>query len=64
MADFTQALTLSPTYARVYYFRAIAWFLQKDYTKAWTDVKRFQQAGGKPAPQFLRELRKASGRQN
>ena len=64
IADFTQALTLNPNYALAYYHRAVAEFLQKDYTKAWADVKRFQQAGGKPDPQFLRDLRKTSGRQN
>jgi hypothetical protein len=42
----------------------VAEFFQKNYTKAWADVKRFQQAGGKPDPQFLRDLRKTSGRQN
>ena len=64
IADFTQALTLNPNYAQAYYHRAVAALFQKDYTKAWADVKRFQQAGGKPDPQFLRDLRKASGRQN
>ena len=31
--------------------------------KAWEDVNRFRQAGGRPDPQFLKDLRKASGRQ-
>jgi Tfp pilus assembly protein PilF len=63
IADFTQALTLNPNYAPAYYYRAVTAFFQKDYTKAWADVKRYQQAGGKPNAQFLRDLRKASGQQ-
>ena len=63
IADFTQALTLNSNYTLAHYHRAVAWFLQKDYPRAWADVKRFQQAGGWPDPQFLRDLRRASGRQ-
>ena len=63
IADCTQALTLNPNYFLAYHHRAVAQFSQKDYTKAWADVKRFQQACGTPNPQFLRDLRKASGRQ-
>jgi tetratricopeptide (TPR) repeat protein len=62
IADFTQALTLNPRHALAYYNRAVAWFFQHNYPKAWADVKRFQQMGGKPDPQFMRDLSKASGR--
>jgi hypothetical protein len=40
----------------------VAWFFKQDYAKASADVRRFQKAGGKPDPQFLADLRKASGK--
>ena len=64
IADFTRVLTLNPNYSLAYYNRAVAWFFKKDYAKAWADVQRFQRAGGKPDPQFITDLRKASGRRD
>jgi Flp pilus assembly protein TadD len=41
--------------------RAVVRLYRKDCEKAWGDVKRCRQAGGRPHPDFIRMLRQASG---
>jgi len=38
-------------------------FRQRDYEKAWADVKECQRLGLEVPPEFLAKLRKASGRE-
>jgi hypothetical protein len=38
-------------------------FHRRDYDKAWVDVKECQRLGDTVDPDFLAELRKASGRE-
>ena len=41
---------------------AIAHYFMREYDKAGADVKACRQLGGQVHPEFLAELRKASGR--
>lgn len=60
--DYTQAINLKPDYADAYYNRAVTYFYVHEYAKAQLDVEKFQKLGGKPRPQFLKQLERASGR--
>jgi tetratricopeptide (TPR) repeat protein len=61
IADYTKAIELSPNQTDVYYNRALLYVAQKKYDKAWDDVHKAQSLGYKFSPQFLTDLRKASG---
>ena len=43
--------------------RAVAYFWKKEYDKCWEDVNKAMELGYKIHPQFLRELKKATGRE-
>ena len=58
-----KAVAIKPDYADAYYNRAAAYYYSRDYDKAWADVKACQKLGRKVNPEFLAELRKASGRE-
>jgi tetratricopeptide (TPR) repeat protein len=63
IADFNQSIRINPNSPASYNNRAIAYFFKKDYDKAWADVQRLQGAGVNVNPEFLAELKKASGRE-
>jgi hypothetical protein len=44
-------------------FRAIAYFYKHEYDKAWDDVSKAQDLGSQIDPEFLKDLREASGRE-
>ena len=48
-----------PNYAEAYHNRALARFLKNQYDKAWEDLERFRQLGGRPHPGFVEALREA-----
>jgi len=52
--------------ALAYYNRGRTYYFKKDkeYDKSWNDIKKAQDLGYKVPPEFLDDLRKASGRQN
>lgn len=60
--DFTRAIELQPNEMEAYGNRAIAHFLFKQYDPAWTDIKKCQELGGMPSPEFMRDLIQESGR--
>lgn len=55
--------TIAPNDAEAYYNRGVVYYLKKEYDKAWEDVYKAQSLGFKVHPEFLNDLRKASGRQ-
>ncbi|MFA5007879.1 MAG: tetratricopeptide repeat protein [Candidatus Omnitrophota bacterium] len=61
--DFTKAIEIKPNEAQTYNDRAVACFFEKNYDKCWEDVNKAIQLGYQVNPQFLMELRKASGRE-
>jgi len=63
ISDYTKALEINPRYARAYYNRGSAYARKGQYDKAWEDVHKAQDLGHKIHPGFLKDLRKASGKQ-
>ncbi len=63
IADYSKAIEINPKYADAYNNRGVAYYLKKEYDKAWEDVYKAQGLGYKVHPEFLNDLRKASGRQ-
>ncbi len=62
ISDFDQAIEIDPKYAAAYYGRAKSYFYKREYDKAWEDLYKAKKLGCKVEPEFLQELRKASGR--
>jgi len=63
ISDFTKALEIKPRSAGAYINRGVSYFDKGQYDKAWEDVYKAQDLGHKIHPRFLKDLRKASGRQ-
>ena len=63
IAAYEKAIALRPDCAEAYGNRAIAHYSKRNYDKAWADVNACQRLGEEVHPEFLAELRKASGRE-
>ena len=63
ISDFNKALEINPRDANAYNNRGFTYFRKGQYDKAWEDVHKAQDLGVKIRPVFLKDLRKASGRQ-
>jgi len=61
--DFTKVIILSPGFADAYNNRAVAYCSKKEYDKAWVDIHKAEELGYKVNPDFLIDLKKASGRE-
>ncbi len=61
--DFNKALEINPRYAPSYYERGYVYYLRKEYDKCWKDINKAQELGYQIPPEFLDDLRKASGRE-
>jgi len=64
MSEFNKALETNPRDAMVYVIRGTAYYFQKEYEKSWKDVEKAEYLGYRIDPEFLDDLRKASGRKN
>jgi len=64
ISDFTKALEINPRHDKAYNNRGIAYFHEREYEKSWKDVEKAQYLGFRIDPEFLDNLRKASGRKN
>jgi len=63
ISDYTKAIEINPNDADVYSNRGLAYCLAKEYDKAWADVHKAEGLGYAVNPEFLTELKKASGRE-
>jgi hypothetical protein len=63
ISDYSKAMENNPKAAWLYEYRAIAYFVIRDYNKSWLDVARAKELGVKLEPRFLENLKKASGRE-
>lgn len=63
IADFTTVMILDPGFAAAYNDRAVTYCSKKEYNKAWADVHKAEELGYKVNPDFLIDLKKASGRE-
>jgi tetratricopeptide (TPR) repeat protein len=64
VSDYTKALQINPREGTFYILRAYTYYFQKDYEKSWKDVEKAEYLGHRIDPEFLDDLRKASGRKN
>jgi len=58
--EFTRVIEINPKDASAYHSRALAYFFQKDYDKAWKDVRKAQNLGYDVGSEFLEELKQAT----
>ena len=63
ISDFTKAIEINPRHAMAYANRTVAYYYKGKYTKAWEDIYKAQSLGIHIHPEFLKDLREASGRQ-
>jgi tetratricopeptide (TPR) repeat protein len=63
ISDYTKALEINPRDAKAYINRGRSFYLKREYDKSWEDFKKALDLGEKIPPQFLDDLRKASGRE-
>jgi tetratricopeptide (TPR) repeat protein len=63
ISDFSKTIEIDPRDGEAYYNRGRSHYLKKEYDKSWKDIKRTQDLGYKISPEFLDDLRKASGRE-
>jgi Flp pilus assembly protein TadD len=63
ISEFSKALDISPNDALAYGNRAVAYYIKREFEKAWRDVEKAQSLGYQFHPEFLKDLRKASGRE-
>ncbi|MGD8382892.1 MAG: tetratricopeptide repeat protein, partial [Syntrophobacterales bacterium] len=63
IADCTKAIELNPKDAGAYNNRGFAYYSKGKYDKAWEDVHKAESLGYQVELEFLKDLRKASGRQ-
>jgi tetratricopeptide (TPR) repeat protein len=61
--DYNRAIEINPIYARAYYNRVAVYYMENKYDKSWEDVHRAEALGITFPPDFLKELRKVSGRE-
>ncbi|MHC4756904.1 MAG: tetratricopeptide repeat protein [Planctomycetota bacterium] len=61
ISDYSKAIELNPRHAVAYTNRAVAYYCKGKYTKAWEDIYEAQSLGIQIHPEFLKDLREASG---
>jgi len=61
ISDYSKAIQLNSRHAVAYTNRAVAYYYKGKYTKAWEDIYKAQSLGIQIHPEFLKDLREASG---
>jgi tetratricopeptide (TPR) repeat protein len=64
ISDFNKAIELNPRHAMDYYNRGLVYYSKREFDKCWEDIKKLKGLGYQIPPDFLDNLRKASGSQN
>jgi tetratricopeptide (TPR) repeat protein len=62
IADYTKAIDINTFYVKAYNNRELAFYMMKEYDKAWSDVHTVEKIGGAIDSNFIETLRKASGK--
>ncbi len=63
ISDYTKSLEIDQSNAIAYSNRAVIYYHMGKYDKAWEDVHKLQSMGKQIPPEFLKDLRQASGRE-
>jgi tetratricopeptide (TPR) repeat protein len=64
LRDFDKAVALRPDYAGAYYNRAVLHSQRKEYVQALADVKMYEKLGGRPDPEFVKNLVRDADQRN
>ena len=62
LSDLTEAIELDPALAVAYSERGVIHFIRKEYDKVWENIHKHESLGLQADPEYLKALRKASGR--
>ena len=62
--DYNKAIEIDPENGNIYYNRAVTYYAKGEYQKSWDNVGKAQELGCEIHPVFLKNLKKASGREN
>ena len=60
--DYTKVIELNSRNPDAYYNRATSYYYKEEYDRSWDDLYKAQGLGAKIDPNFIRDLKKASGR--
>jgi tetratricopeptide (TPR) repeat protein len=63
ISDYNKALEINSKDPQVFFNRAVAYYSTREYDKSWADIKKAQGLRYQVPPDFLDDLRKASGRE-
>lgn len=63
ISDYKKTIEINPNCVKAYLNRALVYFSKQEYDKSWEDVRKVWGLGGKIDPVFLKELKKASGKE-
>ena len=63
ISDYSKAIEINPRDAKAYSNREVTFFFKREYEKAWDDVHTAQNLGLQIHPGFIKDLRKASGKE-
>jgi tetratricopeptide (TPR) repeat protein len=63
ISDYTKGIEIAPGHYLLHNNRSVAYYHKGEYDKAWEDVHKAQSSGLKVQPEFLKNLREASGRE-
>lgn len=62
ITDYTKAIEINTNSADTYSNRSVSYYKTKEYDKAWADLHKAEKLGFKISPNFLANLKNASGR--
>ncbi|MFH0772119.1 MAG: tetratricopeptide repeat protein [Candidatus Omnitrophota bacterium] len=60
--DFRQAIAIDPKYAGAYYALAKCYYDKNEFDESWENLHKAENLGHKAEPEFIKNLRKCSGR--
>ncbi len=63
ISDFTKAIEIEPNYADAYNNRGASYYTIKEYDKAWADVHKAEELGLTMPSNFIKQLKKDSGKE-
>jgi len=63
ISDYNKAIEINPKFPEAFYNLAFIYYRLKEYDKAWSNVHQAEGLGASVDPNFINELKKASGRE-
>jgi tetratricopeptide (TPR) repeat protein len=63
LLDYNRAIEINSNYVLAYNNRSVIYFKKQEYNKSWEDVRKMQILGREVQPEFIKQLKEASGRE-